>query len=76
VKITSGQQINQVIRGLRLHAKLPVTVLARKLGISASTISDREAGTAKSLSVDALVKAADVFGLDVVLVRRDTGKPA
>lgn len=76
MKITSGQQVNQLIRGLRLHAKMPVSVLARKLGVASSTVHDRERGSAVSLSVDALVKAADAFGLDVVLIRRDTGRPA
>jgi transcriptional regulator with XRE-family HTH domain len=76
VKITSGQQLNQLIRGLRLHHKMPAAALARRLGISTSTVHSRESGQAAGMSVDALIKAADVFGLDVVLIRRDTGKPA
>jgi transcriptional regulator with XRE-family HTH domain len=76
VKIISGQQVNQLFRNLRLHADMSVAGLARRLRVAGSTIHERERGAAKSLSVDALVAAADVFGLDVVLIRRDTGKPA
>lgn len=76
MKITSGQQVNQVIRGLRLHAGISVAALARRLHLAPSTLRSREAATAVTLSVDALVEAADAFGLDVVLIRRDTGKPA
>jgi transcriptional regulator with XRE-family HTH domain len=76
VKITDSQQANQLIRGLRLHAKMTVAGLAQRLGIAGTTVYDRERGAAKSLSVDALIAAADLFGLDVVLIRRDTGKPA
>jgi transcriptional regulator with XRE-family HTH domain len=76
MKITNGNQVNALIRGLRLHADMPATELARRLGCSSKTIHDREGGNAKRISVDALVASADVFGLDVVLIRRDTGKPA
>jgi transcriptional regulator with XRE-family HTH domain len=76
MKITDSAQLHQLFHRLRLEADMSAEGLAARLGVSPSTVWDRERGAARRMSVDALVKAADVFGIDVVLVRRDTGKPA
>lgn len=76
MKLSSSQQASQLLRGLRLHAKMSVAGFAQRVGIAETTVYERERGAAKSLSIDALITAADVFGMDVVLIRRDTGRPA
>lgn len=79
MKIASSQQLNAMFRDLRQHANLTQVQLAAQLGLSRGTIYDRERRTGQRrtrLDVDELVQAADLFGLDVVLIRRDTGKPA
>jgi transcriptional regulator with XRE-family HTH domain len=76
MKITSGRQANRLLRGLRQHVDMPVVELAERLNIAPQTLHHREAGRSKSLTVDAFAEALDVFGVDIVLIRRDTGRPA
>jgi transcriptional regulator with XRE-family HTH domain len=79
MKLTSSQQVAALFRDLRKHAGLTQQQMADRLGISQSTVYDRERRTAArhgQLPLEALISAADLFGLDVVLIRRDTGKPA
>ncbi|WIM97829.1 helix-turn-helix domain-containing protein [Actinoplanes oblitus] len=75
MKITSTKQANQVLHTLRRLANLSRPGLSRRLHVSSQTLRDREQNR-RGLSVDALVETANVLGYDVILLRRETGRPA
>lgn len=59
-----------LVKGLRQASGWSQQRLATLLGLRQSTIGNYEAGS-NQMSVDVLVRIADVFGYDVVLVPRD-----
>jgi transcriptional regulator with XRE-family HTH domain len=67
ITIRSRQHAAQVFKHLRLGQDMPRTTLARRLYVSAKTVSNREQGVA-GLSTEVLIDTASALGFEVALL--------
>lgn len=73
--ITRPEQVGEILRGRRKARRAPQQELASKLGISQSRLSTLESNAA-GLTLDRLLHAAKLLGLELVLQDRSVAPAA
>lgn len=73
--ITRPEQVGEILRGRRKARRVPQQELASKLGISQSRLSTLESNAA-GLTLDRLLHAAKLLGLELVLQDRSVAPAA
>jgi transcriptional regulator with XRE-family HTH domain len=72
-RVTNAPQLLSTISARRRALKLPQALLAEKLGIHQSHLSDIETGQ-RALSVDRLLEIFNMLGLELIVQRRESSK--